>query len=300
MPHQQATLPLLRGTTTLELAIEEEEEEEEEEDMLLDLDYPEQRIDFFVSLYSNRGDIEDIVSYHLGLGHGYLLMDYVGNSEVQMLSETWDEDHHHRDKRINLFRGLSRIMLSLSQIPLPRIGSWTLDPNGALRLSNRPLTLRLHQLENGGIPTNIGRTLTYPAADAYYLDLLAYDLTGEHLEAFKKVYEEFLDVFEEEEKSFPFVDNTHSYRTDLMRRAWQTGSFWHFHSLDSPKGLFNLFHQHIHPIFVSAHRVSSELPRIVSDYWAVDTETIISTKLQDKAEYEKVLRQRFKDAVDST
>ncbi|KAB8206342.1 hypothetical protein BDV34DRAFT_212508 [Aspergillus parasiticus] len=475
MPHQQATLPLLRGTTTLELAIEEEEEEEEEEeDMLLDLDYPEQRIDFFVSLYSNRGDIEDIVSYHLGLGQsetcrladvnewvhgsfkkralirfplpyklgeskypgnvdeklrceaatyisikkhclevptpqlwsfglvggqsntpfttripwsfkqyilwllgstpscnyvchrrltmlesGYLLMDYVGNSEVQMLSETWDEDHHHRDKRINLFRGLSRIMLSLSQIPLPRIGSWTLDPNGALRLSNRPLTLRLHQLENGGIPTNIGRTLTYPAADAYYLDLLAchdsrirhqpnslsneddgraqmarltimrallphftnrelgqgpflyrltdlhpsnifYDLTGEHLEAFKKVYEEFLDVFEEEEKSFPFVDNTHSYRTDLMRRAWQTGSFWHFHSLDSPKGLFNLFHQHIHPIFVSAHRVSSEFPRIVSDYWAVDTETIISTKLQDKAEYEKVLRQRFKDAVDST
>ncbi|KAE8311255.1 hypothetical protein BDV41DRAFT_565942 [Aspergillus transmontanensis] len=456
MPHQQATLPLLRGTTTLELAIEEEEEEEE--DMLPDLDYPEQRIDFFVSLYSNRGDI---VSYHLGLGQsetcrladvnewvhgsfsvcipvyinkqsqqlekralirfplpyklgeskypgnvdeklrceaatyisikkhclevptpqlwsfglvggqsntpfttripwsfkryilwllgstpscnyvchrrltmlesGYLLMDYVGNSEVQMLSETWDKDHHHRDKRINLFRGLSRIMLSLSQIPLPRIGSWTLDPNGALRLSNRPLTLRLHQLENGGIPTNIGRTLTHPAADAYYLDLLAStffvdrhwhvkclvdlewacslpaetlrppywltgrsidDLTGEHLEAFKKVYEEFLDVFEEEEKSFPFVDNTHSYRTDLMRRAWQTGSFWHFHSLDSPKGLFNLFHQQIHPIFVSAHRVGSELPRIVSDYWAVDTETIISTKLQDKAELPPDIRRK--------
>lgn len=75
------------------------------------------------------------------LESGYLLMDYVGNSEVQMLSETWEEDHHHRDKRINLFRGLSRIMLSLSQKPLPRIGSWTLDQNGALRLSNRPLTL---------------------------------------------------------------------------------------------------------------------------------------------------------------
>lgn len=57
MPHQQATLPLLRGTPTLESAIEQEE------DMLL-----ERRIEFFVSLYSNRGDIEDIVSYHLGLG----------------------------------------------------------------------------------------------------------------------------------------------------------------------------------------------------------------------------------------
>ncbi|KAE8342014.1 hypothetical protein BDV24DRAFT_150803 [Aspergillus arachidicola] len=194
MPHQQATLPLLRGGGG-------------GHDMLLDLDYPEQRIDFFVSLYSNRGDIEDIVSYHLGLGRsetcrladvnewvhgsfnftkpentpftnripwsfkryiswllgstpscnyvchrrltmlesGYLLMDYVGNAEMQLLPETWDEDHHHRDKRINLFRGLSRIMLSLSQIPLPRIESWTLDANGALRLSNRPLTLRLHQ-----------------------------------------------------------------------------------------------------------------------------------------------------------
>ena len=126
------------------------------------------------------------------------------------------------------------------------------------------------------------------------------DLTGENLEAFKQVYEEFLDVFEEEERLLPSIDNTHSYRTDLMRRAWQTGGFWYFQSLDSPRGLFNLFHQHIHPIFVSAHRVSSEFSRIISDYWAVDTETIISTKLQDKEEYEKVLRQRFEDAVDRT
>ena len=36
-----AILPLLRGNTTLESALEQEE------DVLLDLDYPEQRIDFF-------------------------------------------------------------------------------------------------------------------------------------------------------------------------------------------------------------------------------------------------------------
>ncbi|OGE46481.1 hypothetical protein PENARI_c233G07215, partial [Penicillium arizonense] len=107
------------------------------------------------------------------LESGYLVMDYIGDSDVQMLSETWDEHRHQRDKRMNLFKGLSRIMLSLSRVPLPRIGSWTLDSNGALRLSNRPLTLRLHQLENGGIPTNISRSLTYSAADGYYLDLLS-------------------------------------------------------------------------------------------------------------------------------
>jgi hypothetical protein len=64
-------------------------------------------------------------------------------------------------------------MLSLSQSRLPCIGSWTLHSNGVLQLSNRPLTLRLHQLENEGIPTNVNRSLTYPTADTYYLDLLS-------------------------------------------------------------------------------------------------------------------------------
>ena len=55
------TLPLLRGTTTLQSALEQEE------DILLDLNYPDQRIDFFVSLYLNREEIENIASFHLGL-----------------------------------------------------------------------------------------------------------------------------------------------------------------------------------------------------------------------------------------
>jgi hypothetical protein len=78
-------------------------------------------------------------------------MDYIEGTGVKMLSETWDEFRHCEAQRTNLFRDLSRIMLSLSQLPLPRIGSWTLDSNGILQLSNRPLTLRLQQLENEGI-----------------------------------------------------------------------------------------------------------------------------------------------------
>lgn len=61
MACRRTPLPLLGGTTTLESALEQEE------DMLLALDYPERRIDFFVSLYSKRGEIENIASYHLGL-----------------------------------------------------------------------------------------------------------------------------------------------------------------------------------------------------------------------------------------
>ncbi|KAJ6088461.1 hypothetical protein N7486_009722 [Penicillium sp. IBT 16267x] len=57
-----ATLPLLRGDITLESALDQED------DILLNLGFPEQRIDFFVSLYSNRDEIGNIASYHLGLG----------------------------------------------------------------------------------------------------------------------------------------------------------------------------------------------------------------------------------------
>ncbi|KKK16554.1 hypothetical protein AOCH_004573 [Aspergillus ochraceoroseus] len=362
MARQGFTLPLLRGTTTLESALEQEE------DMLIDLGYPEQRIEFFVSLYSSRDDIENIASYHLGL----------------CPSDTcpW---------KPRVLWGLSRIMLSLSRTPLPRIGSWTLDTNGILQLSNRPLTLRLHQLENAGIATNIGRSLTYSTADAYYLDLLSChdsriryqpnslsdaddgraqmarltimqallphfanrelregpflyrltdlhpsnifvdnnwdikfvvdlewacslpaetlrppywltgrsidDLTGEHLDTFRQAYEEFMDVCKEEEKSFPRITNTCLYRTELMGKGWQIGNFWYFQALDSPKGLFNLFHQHIHPIFASAHRVSSDFSRVVSDYWAANVEEVIAAKLRDKEDYDNKLSQRFKDAA---
>lgn len=48
------------------------------------------------------------------LEHGYLIMDYIDEPEVQMLSETWDEFPHQPDKTANSYRDLSRIMLSLS------------------------------------------------------------------------------------------------------------------------------------------------------------------------------------------
>ncbi|OOF91462.1 hypothetical protein ASPCADRAFT_510270 [Aspergillus carbonarius ITEM 5010] len=472
------SLPLLRGTTTLESALEEED------DMLLALDHLEQRIDFFVALYSSRADIAQIAAGHLGLRssdpcqlggvkewlhgsfnvcipvyvnnqarpqaiirfplpykvgesrnpgnvdekvrceaatfismrehcpeipiprlwgfglvqgqsftapenvpwerrflrslqrclswllgrpqscryvdhrrstmveNGYLGMEYIGSPELQMLSETWDQDRHHQDKRKNLFRSLSRIMLALSKTPLPRIGSWTMDSDGVLQLSNRPLGLRLHQLEHDGIPTNISRSFNYATADAYYLDLLSchdsriryqpnsltdhddgraqmarlaimrallpqftnrelregpffYRLTDlhpsnvfmdrdwnvtcvidlewayENLTEFGQVHGEFVDIFEEEENSFPPINHDQSYRTHLMRRGWQIGN----------SCTFILF-------FASTHSVGSDFARIVSDYWAADVEAVIAAKLRDKEEYETKLAQRFEAVAD--
>ncbi|RMD39548.1 hypothetical protein DV735_g5580, partial [Chaetothyriales sp. CBS 134920] len=105
---------------------------------------------------------------------GYLLLDYIDRTEATMLSESWETHGHDQGRRMALFKGLSRILLSLSQTPLPRLGSFTINDQGVVSLSNRPLTLRLHQMESEGIPPAITpRTKTYTSTELYLLDLLA-------------------------------------------------------------------------------------------------------------------------------
>lgn len=101
-------------------------------------------------------------------------MDCVKQNDNNMLSDTWDEERHDKVRRGNLFRDLSKIIISLSRIPLPRIGSFTIDDQGIISLTNRPLTLRLQELENEGIPIEITRQDTYTAVEPYVQDLLSY------------------------------------------------------------------------------------------------------------------------------
>lgn len=89
-----------------------------------------------------------------------------------MLSNSWAQYLlDDRSRRQNPFRGLANIMVTLNDTRLPKIGSLTLDNDGAIGLTNRPLTLRLQTFENEGIPT-IPRALTYQAVEPYILDLL--------------------------------------------------------------------------------------------------------------------------------
>ncbi|KAL1973112.1 hypothetical protein VTN31DRAFT_6654 [Thermomyces dupontii] len=89
-----------------------------------------------------------------------------------MLSETWLGKHQESRLRNNFFRDLSRILLSISRIPLPRIGFFIIDNNGYLSLTNRPLRFELQNLENEKIPTDIPRDCTYSTVDSYVVDLL--------------------------------------------------------------------------------------------------------------------------------
>lgn len=323
--------------------------------------------------------------------HGYLIMDYIETTDTEMLSETWTSHCQDQELRSNLFRDLSRIILSLTQLPLPRIGSWTIDDRGFLTLTNRPSIHQFHSLENEHIPTNIARTLTYTTTDTYYLDLLAChdsrirnqpnsisdekdgytqmanlvtmrgllphftsrsmrqgpfvfsltdlhgsnifvdskwhikyiidlewacslpiemlsppywitsravdELDGDELPKFEKACQDFTKIFEEEEKSLSSPYASATYRTDIMRKGLKTGNFWYFHALKSPKGLYNLFWQHLQPMFEpQGEGLKTDIDRfseVVSPYWAPGTRDIVAAKLDDKKKYEEELRQLF-------
>lgn len=91
-----------------------------------------------------------------------------------MLSNTWNDKRADERLRSNLFRGLSKIMLSMSRIALPKIGSFIIDDDGFLRLVNRPLTQEFQALENESIPVDIPRSQPFFSVDSYVNGLLSY------------------------------------------------------------------------------------------------------------------------------
>ncbi|KAE8155014.1 hypothetical protein BDV25DRAFT_170329 [Aspergillus avenaceus] len=106
--------------------------------------------------------------------NGYLLIEFIEETRGSMLSNTWKEGQHDPKLRTNFFRDLSRLFLSITRIPLPKIGSFIIDNDGFLRLANRPLSIEIHQLENEKIPTGIPRNYTYSTVDSYIVDILGF------------------------------------------------------------------------------------------------------------------------------
>ncbi|CAD0112141.1 unnamed protein product, partial [Aureobasidium uvarum] len=103
---------------------------------------------------------------------GYLLLEWVENGK--MLFSSWDQHRHDKQRTANLYRGIARTMLELARVPLPRIGSWTMDDKGVLSLTNRPffdLTLLWNRHK---IPTGISRDTTYTSTESFIHDTISY------------------------------------------------------------------------------------------------------------------------------
>lgn len=176
------------------------------------------------------------------VGAGYLLIEYIEDTQGEMLSNTWPEKQHDVTLRTTFFRDLSRILLSITRVHLPRIGSFVINNDGFLRMTNRPLTLEIQDLENEEIPTYIPRNYTYSTVESYVMDILGFhdsrlqnqpnaiNDTGDYLyqtAALTAMRTVFPSFFQREHSRGPFVFTL----TDLHQSNLFVDENWHITSL---------------------------------------------------------------------
>lgn len=106
-------------------------------------------------------------------------------------------------------------------------------------------------------------------------------------------HQEFMDAFEEEERRFVGQGSGRLLLSNILRRGWETGTFWYSLALDSPTGLFALFYDHIQPRFANGHINDANFFGIMKCYWSVNADSFIQAKVKDKEEYDLRLSQAF-------
>lgn len=112
-------------------------------------------------------------SASLHLPAAYMLLEYVGRDTGRLLSDTWSEYRRDQNKRRTLFRGLACVILSLTRVPQPRIGSFRFNADGSVTLTNRPLPCCVAILENGGAARAMPSDETYSCPEPFVADILA-------------------------------------------------------------------------------------------------------------------------------
>ncbi|KAH9211699.1 hypothetical protein DL95DRAFT_426991 [Leptodontidium sp. 2 PMI_412] len=102
----------------------------------------------------------------------YIILEYISPNTGQMLSSTWEKHRKDLFYRQNLFQGMARLILSLANIPQPRIGLFQFHTNGTITLTNRPLPYSIVILENKSALRTIQRNETYTYTKPFVTDML--------------------------------------------------------------------------------------------------------------------------------
>lgn len=113
------------------------------------------------------------ISIPAQLSSQYMLIEYIPPETGRMLSSTWKSQKNDPSRRKNLFQGLARIMISMSRIPQPRIGSFQFNDDCTVSLTGRPASAAATLLENGGAERSIGSKQTYTCTEPYVSDVIS-------------------------------------------------------------------------------------------------------------------------------
>jgi hypothetical protein len=120
---------------------------------------------------------------------------------------------------------------------------------------------------------------------------------GEHLETYSHLVGEYIDAFAAEEQQLETsIQKRHSTnQSSIIKKCWETGSFWYFQALNTPKGLFRVFNEHIQRRFCAEHSEMRIFDQVVSPYWGVGTADIIKRKIREEERYKECLREAFSE-----
>ncbi|KAE8350339.1 hypothetical protein BDV28DRAFT_43137 [Aspergillus coremiiformis] len=129
-----------------------------------------------------------------------------------------------------------------------------------------------------------------------WLSNQAVDEIADTPEEYDMMRAEFVEnlVAEEERSSAALV--TEKRLSTIMKKGWETGTFWYSLALASPTGLFSVFYKQIQPRFL---RYSSEdeeaFQQVMPWYWSQDFVKIGTRKIADKKIYDIRLKEAFQE-----
>lgn len=130
------------------------------------------------------------------------------------------------------------------------------------------------------------------------MQLPPYWLTSKPIDAFDddqsvsdlgSLFKEYFDIYEAEEK----VTNRILIHGPVMRRVWETSSFWYFHAIRVPKGMYRVFNSNIQPLFNEEHCHESVFDRVFFWYWGIGAQDLIERKIKDKEKYLALIKETF-------
>ena len=115
------------------------------------------------------------------------------------------------------------------------------------------------------------------------------ELRKERLDDFCQIRQEFMVIFEAEERKMAAGHNLSL--AHIMRETWESGGIWFWHSVMSTNAMYPLFTDHICPRFSS--RLLFREEELLSRFWSEDAAQFVDKKVNEYPQYEVELGRLF-------
>lgn len=118
---------------------------------------------------------------------------------------------------------------------------------------------------------------------------------------YDEMYKEYLDIVQQEERKILEMEGVSGtavddlFYTNLLGRLWESGTFWYCLAIDSPAALHDIFYKRLQPRYPAPRKEEFERSfyHASTTFWCPKAWELITSKIKDKEEYDKQLRDAF-------